>query len=106
MVRRILSTCLLPLRLVAGFDAFISYSRSDGTEYGEALLHALSTKISPRMDVQGTVPKAELPFSLKLEVALSKVLIVIATEGAAKSVHVAAEIETFLTWSRGPVIRI
>src|SRR5215470_7016157 len=97
---------LLPPKLLFGFDAFLSYSREDGTTYAEALSNELGRSLSIRIDLQETRPGIVLPLSLRLSIALSKVLVVVNTPRASASVYVRKEIETFERWSRGPVIPI
>ena len=99
-------TALVPIKLLFGFDAFISYSRRDGTDYAESLTVELGKSISPRADLQETAPGGTLPFSLRVSVALSKVLVIVATSEAMASIHVAEEIQLFLRWSNGAIIPI
>lgn len=97
---------ILPAKLLFGFDAFVSYSREDGTTYAEAFSSELGHSASIRIDLQETRPGAVLPLSLLLPIALSKVLVIVNTPRAAASIYVKKEVETFDRWSRGPVIPI
>jgi len=106
MFLTIAKAALLPLRLVLGFDAFVSYSRRDAADYAEALERELSRHISPRMDIQETRPGETIPVSLRFAITLSRVLVVIATPCASESRHIEAELLTFLKWSNGPIVLV
>ena len=97
---------ILPVKLLFGFDTFISYSRHDGAEYAENLERELAKIISPRMDIQETKPGMTIPLSLKTGIVMSKVLVVVTTQAAAESTHIESEVLTFLKWSNGPIILI
>lgn len=96
---------LLPLKLVFGFDAFISYARRDGAAYAESLQQNLKP-LKSRVDLQESTPSERLPLQLKIALLFSKVLVVIGTTEAMVSPAVQDEIRIFLTWSRGPVLLV
>lgn len=102
----LLRAAFLPVKLLAGFDAFISYYRQDTTEYAEALHNELGRWVRPRVDLQDTRPSPNLPLSLRLAIARSKVLVVLNSPGAAGSGPVGSEVETFIRWSGGPVLPV
>jgi WD40 repeat protein len=97
---------LLPIKLLFGYDVFVSYARSDGSAYAEALVNALPRSIAPRIDMQETRASDKLPLSLILAIVLSKVLVIVGTARAAHSKHVAAEVRLFDQWSNGPIVPI
>ena len=97
-LRLIGGALLFPVRLVLGFDVFVSYARADGTDYAGALAAQLAKVVSPRIDQQGTNPGEKPDWWLHLEVMLSRVFVVLNTPAAAVSPHVAAEVKTFVKW--------
>lgn len=106
MLSRVVRALLIPIKLLFGPDAFVSYSRQDGTDYAEALTIALGRSISPRVDLQETAPGDRIPLSLRLSVALSKVLVIVSTPMAACSPNVHDEVRAFVKWSGGPIVAI
>jgi WD40 repeat protein len=83
-------------KFLLGDDIFVSYSRSDGATYAAGLANELTKlKFSCKLDQWGTQAGAEMPDSLKKSLKRSAVLVLVGTEGAAKSRHVASEIEEF-----------
>jgi len=85
----------LPIRLVAGYDVFISYSRADRQGYVEALAAAVSRRTAPRYDIQETETGASIPLMIYLAIISSRVLVVIATSNAIRSPHVMSEIRIY-----------
>ena len=96
----------IPIKLLFGFDAFVSYARQDGTDYAEALSIELGRFIRPRTDMQETRPGKRIPFLLRLSIMLSKVLVVVCTPQSVRSIHVKEEIQTFVEWGGGPVVLV
>lgn len=85
-------------KFLLGDDIFISYSRADGATYAAGLANELAKpplNFSCKLDQWGTQAGAEMPESLKKSLRRSAVLVLIGTEGAAKSRNVALEIEQF-----------
>jgi hypothetical protein len=83
-------------KFLLGDDIFISYSRADGATYAAGLANELTKlKFSCKLDQWGTESGAEMPESLKKSLKRSAVLVLVGTEGAAKSRHVGSEIEEF-----------
>jgi WD40 repeat protein len=97
---------LVPAKLLFGYDAFVSYARSDGKDYAERLLDRLSLKIAPRSDLQDTDPSYRLPLRLRINVVLSRVLVIVGTPGALASKHVAVEIRLYRRFGGGPFVPI
>jgi WD40 repeat protein len=106
MFPTIARAAILPIKLLFGFDVFISYSRHDGAEYAENLERELAKILSPRMDIQETKPGITIPFSLRMGITMSKVLVLVTTRAAAESTHIESEVLTFLEWSNGPIILV
>jgi WD40 repeat protein len=83
-----------PSKFLFGDDVFISYSRADGVTYAEGLGDALMARgFTCRVDLWGTESGAEMPRSLKSALRRSAVLVLVGTKGAARSRHVAMEVE-------------
>lgn len=83
-------------KFLLGDDIFISYSRADGATYAAGLANELTKlRFSCKLDQWGTESGAEMPESLKKSLKRSAVLVLVGTEGAAKSRHVGSEIEEF-----------
>lgn len=79
-----------------GDDIFISYSRLDGATYAQGLANELASRnFSCRLDQWGTKSGSEMPESLKKALRRSAVLVLVGTEGAACSTHVADEVSAF-----------
>lgn len=79
-----------------GDDIFISYSRTDASEYALALASGLTELgFSCYVDQWGTEPGHELPNSLKWTLSRSGALVVIASPGAAESRFVGEEVAFF-----------
>jgi WD40 repeat protein len=84
-------------RFLWGDDIFISYSRADGINYAAAIANELAKKeFSCRVDLWETTPGVEMPPALIRSLARSRMFVLVATEHAAASVHVAAEVRQFL----------
>jgi WD40 repeat protein len=84
-------------RFLWGDDIFISYSRADGINYAAAIANELAKKeFSCRVDLWETTPGVEMPPALIRSLARSRMFVLIATERAAASAHVAAEVREFL----------
>jgi WD40 repeat protein len=84
-------------RFLWGDDIFISYSRADGINYAAAIANELAKKeFSCRVDLWETTPGVEMPSALIRSLARSRMFVLIATERAAASAHVAAEVREFL----------
>jgi WD40 repeat protein len=88
-----------PDRILApalGDDIFISYSRQDGLVYAIGLAAELAARrFSCRIDLWGTDPARTIPKKLKRDLRRSSMLVLVATSGAAESVHVAEEMAEF-----------
>lgn len=83
-------------KFLLGDDIFISYSRADGSTYATGLANRLvEKKFSCRLDQWGTEAGKEVPQSLKKALKRSALLLLVGTEGAAQSKHVAMEIVEF-----------
>lgn len=83
-------------KFLLGDDIFISYSRADGATYAAGLANELTKlKFSCKLDQWGTESGAEMPESLKKSLKRSAVLVLVGTDGAAKSRHVGSEIDEF-----------
>lgn len=96
MLQRLRDFFREPLRVIFGDDIFISYSRADGITYAEGLASELAARgFSCRVDLLESQPGDELPESLKRTLRDSRMLVVIASDGASRSPHVALEIEEF-----------
>ena len=106
MWRQILRILLVPLKLLFGYDVFISYRRLDGSEYAAALMSKMSVKVAPRADLQDTDPGVRLPPRLRIDVALSKVLVIVSTPGANESSSVADEVRLYSRFGGGPIVPI
>jgi WD40 repeat protein len=84
-----------------GDDIFISYSRSDSTNYAPVLAKLLSAKnFICYLDQYGSDIDKELPLGLRLKLRRSTVLVVIGSEKAVGSPFVKQEIELFKTTGR------
>src|SRR3954462_11793352 len=95
---RLLNAMEYPLRYLFGDDVFVSYSRVDGIIYAEGLAAELAKRgLSCRVDLWQTVPGAELPGSLRRALRWSKMLVLVATRGAAASLHVRDELAEFVS---------
>lgn len=82
-----------PSRFLFGDDIFISYSRADGVTYATGLADLLAGhNFSCRFDQWGTEPGKEMPASLKDALRRSALLVLVGSEGAAQSTHVAQEV--------------
>jgi hypothetical protein len=97
---------LRPVRLLFGFDVFISYARKDGERHLNELRERLPRAISVRCDLQGAGNEATLTWRLYTAILLSRVLAIVGTAAAATSVHVAAEVRFFRDFNDGPAIPI
>ena len=102
----VLRLMLLPMKLIAGFDVFVSYSRQDGSAYSPRLAEALSARgrrLSPRIDTLETEAGVSIPWNLRLAVIWSRTLVVVATPAAVASPSVRYEIGLFKRFGKGPV---
>ena len=82
-----------PSKFLFGDDIFISYSRADGATYAAGLADRLAGRnFSCRFDQWGTEPGKEMPASLKGALRRSALLVLVGSEGAARSTHVAQEV--------------
>ncbi len=80
-----------------GYDIFISYSRTDAGEYSEALAIALQQKkFKCYLDRWSAKPSPTLTDELRKKLRMSKVLLVLGTDGALESKFVSQEIDYFL----------
>ncbi|HEX9983901.1 MAG TPA: TIR domain-containing protein [Thermoanaerobaculia bacterium] len=96
------------LAYVFGRDVFISYAHADGRPYARALANALTSldkPLRPYLDLWAASPGATLPLTLLLALRRASVLVVIATDEALKSPHVAEEIKRFAPLAR-PIVAI
>ena len=89
-----------------GEDIFISYARADGATYAAGLGDALSRQgFSCKLDLWGTQPGKELPRHLTQALGRSAMLVLVGSQGAMHSAHVAEELSTFRATGR-PIIPI
>jgi WD40 repeat protein len=80
-------------KFLLGDDIFISYSRADGATYAAGLANELAKLgFSCRLDQWGTESGREMPKSLKKALRRSAALVLVGTEGAARSRHVTEEV--------------
>lgn len=91
-----------------GFDAFLSYSWSDGEDYARNLaerLRAEGRRVFLDQDPEdGYVAGTDLPEATSRRVGASSVLVVILSPGSLESDWVAKEVEVFLARQRNPVL--
>lgn len=93
-------------RFLLGDDIFISYSRADAINYAPGLANQLAKlKFSCFLDQWGTPPGKELPKPLRRALDRSTVLVLIGTNGAARSQPVMEEVKKFLK-TRRPILPI
>ncbi|MET0650426.1 MAG: TIR domain-containing protein [Pyrinomonadaceae bacterium] len=82
-----------PSKFLFGDDIFISYARADGATYAAGLADRLAARnFSCRFDQWGTEPGREMPDSLKGALRRSALLVLVGSEGAARSAQVALEV--------------
>ncbi|NIF05148.1 TIR domain-containing protein [Chryseobacterium sp. Tr-659] len=85
------------LHFFIGYDFFISYSRSDCSEYAANLANIIiEDKYSCYLDQWGSLPGKELPNSLKRKIKYSSVLILLGSEASLTSKAIEEEIHIFL----------
>jgi hypothetical protein len=88
-------------RVIAGYDYFISYGRRDATTYATKLENALRKQgHSVFRDATRMGPGEPLTAALRRALRRSEVLIVICTEAALGSKHVAEEVRLFAETGR------
>jgi WD40 repeat protein len=88
-----------------GYDVFISYSRSDGLKYAQALYVALNERgLAPFIDVVGTSPGQSTPASVLRRLKRSSMLVLVCSAGAAASRNIAEEVEAFAPTGRNIVV--
>lgn len=83
-------------------DIFISYSRADGSTYANGLADALLKKgFTCFLDRMGTEANPTPPETLFQKIRSSKMLILLGSEGAINSKHVADEVAAFVSAHQG-----
>ncbi|KQS92092.1 TIR domain-containing protein [Chryseobacterium sp. Leaf394] len=88
-------------RFFTGYDFFISYSRSDCSEYASNLANKLiEEKYSCYLDQWGSLPGKELPLSLKRKIKNSSVLILLGSDASLASIAIEEEINIFTPTKR------
>lgn len=88
-----------------GYDVFISYSRSDGLRYAQALYVGLNERgLAPFIDVVGTSPGQSTPASVLRRLRRSSMLVLVCSSGAAASKNISEEIEAFIPTGRNIVV--
>ena len=89
------------IKFLFGDDIFLSYSRADGATYAAGLADKLAERgFSTRFDQWGSEPGEEMPASLKKALRRSSALVLIGTPKAARSKHVAEEVNVAKTAGR------
>jgi WD40 repeat protein len=93
-------------RRLFGFDFFISYGRRDGLPYATALEAALKSRgFRCFLDHKDMPPGQSLSATTRQGLSASRVLLLVATDGAMASPHVEAEVRTFQPRGR-PIVAI
>lgn len=89
------------IRLLFGYDVFISYSRADSATYAARLASELTARgFFCRLDQWGSKPGKEVPQELLKDVRRSSMLVVVGSAAAAASSAVETEIREFLPTKR------
>ncbi len=80
-----------------GDDVFVSYARTDGTDYALALASRLADEgFATDIDQWGSGPGDSIPVELIKRLRRCRVLVIVATPGAHASAAIATEIDAFL----------
>jgi WD40 repeat protein len=88
-----------------GYDAFISYARSDGTAYARALHTRLeSAGLVTFVDYQAIPPGEGLRKVISRGIRRSRMFVVVCSAGAVQSPWVALEVKDSLELGRNPVV--
>src|SRR5215510_6673832 len=98
MINWLLWIIEIPARYILGRDIFVSYSRHDAGKYAPNLVLALQekkSKISFYLDKWIAPPSGKLPASLKLQLRLSSMMVVVCTPNAVNSDFVKEEMRIF-----------
>lgn len=91
-------------RLLFGADFFISYARADATEYAKALDRALVGEgFSTALDRNFSLPGNETPRPVIRALRRSSALVLLGTQGAARSKNVPDEVTIFQALNR-PIV--
>lgn len=91
---------------LVGNDVFISYSRTDAAPYALALASELTKQnLTCYLDQWNAPPGIEIPSEIKTALRRSSMLVLVGTEGAARSNAVGDEVAEFLKTGR-PILPI